>query len=36
MAEDHEAPEAGKLSMVWTRSRREIENFQRASDTKSS
>ena len=26
MAEDHEAPEAGKLTRVWTRGRRETES----------
>ena len=35
MAEDHGAPEAGQLPMVWTRGRRETESRQRASDAKS-
>ena len=30
MAEDHGAPEAGQLSNVWTRGRKEIESRQRA------
>ena len=29
MAEDHGAPEAGQLSRVWTRGRRETESRQR-------
>ena len=35
MAEDHEAPEAGQLSRVWTRGRRETESRQRVSGAKS-
>ena len=35
MAEDHGAPEVGKLNRVWDRGGREIENCQRASDAKS-
>ena len=35
MAEDHEAPETGQLSRVWTRGRRETESRQRACDAKS-
>ena len=35
-AEDHRAPEAGQLSRVWTRGRRETESRQRVSGTKSS
>ena len=31
MAEDHGAPEAGKLPRVWTRGRRETESRQRMS-----
>ena len=32
MAEDHRAPEVGKLNRVWDRGRRETANCQRASD----
>ena len=35
MAEDHRAPEAGKLLSAWTSGRKETENRQRASGTKS-
>ena len=35
MVEDHEAPEAGQLSRVWTRGRRETKSRQRASGAKS-
>ena len=35
MTEDHGAPEAGKLSRVWTRGRRETESRQRVSGAKS-
>ena len=35
MAEDHGAPEAGQLSRVWTRGRRETEGRQRMSGAKS-
>ena len=35
MAEDHGAPEAGQLSRVWTRGRRETESRQRVSGVKS-
>ena len=35
MAGDHGAPEAGKLSRVWTRGRREIESRQRVSGARS-
>ena len=35
MAEDHGAPEAGELSMVWTRDRRETKSRQRVSGAKS-
>ena len=35
MAEDHGAPEAGKLSRVWTRGRTETESRQRVSGAKS-
>ena len=35
MAEDHGAPEAGQLSRVWTRGRKETESRQRVSGTKS-
>ena len=35
MAEDHGAPEAGKLSRVWTRGRKEMESRQRVSGAKS-
>ena len=35
MAEDHGAPEAGKLHKAWTRGRRETESRQRMSGTKS-
>ena len=35
MAEDHGAPEAGKLSRAYDRGRRETEKCQRASDAKS-
>ena len=35
MAEDHGAPEAGKLSMVWTRGHRGTESRQRVSGAKS-
>ena len=31
LAEDHGAPEAGKLPRVWTRGRRETESRQRVS-----
>ena len=31
MAEDHVAPEAGQISRVWTKARRETKNCQRAS-----
>ena len=31
MAENHGAPEAGQLSMAWTRGRKEIESCQRTS-----
>ena len=34
MAEDHGAPEAGKLSRVWTRGRIETESRQRVSGAK--
>ena len=34
MAEDHGAPEAGQLSRVWIRDRRETESRQRASGAK--
>ena len=35
MAENHGAPEAGQLSRVWTRGRRETESRQRVSGAKS-
>ena len=35
MAEDHGAPEAGKLPKVWTRGRKETESRQRVSGAKS-
>ena len=35
MAEDHRAPEAGQLSRVWTRGRRETESRLRVSSAKS-
>ena len=35
MVEDHEAPEAGQLSRVWTRGRKETESRQRVSGAKS-
>ena len=35
MADDHGAPEAGKLPRAWTRDRRETENRQKASGAKS-
>ena len=35
MAEDHEAPEAGQLSRVWTRGHKETESRQRVSGAKS-
>ena len=35
MAEDHGAPEAGKLPRVWTRGHRETESRQRVSGAKS-
>ena len=35
MAEDHGAPEAGKLPRVWTRGRKEIESRQRVSGAES-
>ena len=35
MAEDHGATEAGQISRVWTRGRKEIESRQRASSAKS-
>ena len=35
MAEDHGALETAKLSRAWTRGRRETENRQKASGTKS-
>ena len=34
MAEDHGAPEAGQLSGVWTRGRKETQNRQRVSGAK--
>ena len=34
VAEDHVAPEAGQLSRVWTRNRKEIESCQRVSGAK--
>ena len=36
MAEEHGAPEAGQLSRVWTRGRRDTEGRQRSSGAKSS
>ena len=35
MAEDHGAPEAGQLSRVWTRGRKETKTRQRVSGAKS-
>ena len=35
MADDHGAPEAGQLSRVWTRGRKEIESRQRVSGAES-
>ena len=35
MVEIHGAPEAGQLSRVWTRGRKETESCQRVSGTKS-
>ena len=35
MEEDHGAPEAGQLPMVWTRGRTETESRQRVSGAKS-
>ena len=35
MSEDHGAPEAGQLSKVWTRGRKEAESRQRASGAES-
>ena len=35
MAEDHEAPEAGKLPKTWIKDRRETESRQRARGAKS-
>ena len=35
MAEDHGAPEAGKLPRVWTRGHKETESRQRVSGAKS-
>ena len=35
MAEDHGAPEAGKLSRAWTRGRRETKSLQKMSCAKS-
>ena len=35
MAEDHGAPEAGQLSRVWTRGRKEAESRQRVSGAES-
>ena len=35
MAEDHGAPEAGLLPMVWTRGRKETKSRQIASGAKS-
>ena len=35
MAEDHRAPEAGKLPKAWTRGRKESVSRQRASGAKS-
>ena len=35
MAEDDGAPEAGQLSRVWTRGRKETESHQRVSGAKS-
>ena len=36
MAEDHAAPESGKLSRVWTRGRKETQSRQRVSGAESS
>ena len=35
MAEDHGAPEAGQLSRVWTRGRKDTESRQRVSGAES-
>ena len=35
MAENHGAPEAGRLSRIWTRGRKETDNHQKAGGAKS-